>query len=58
MQDIRSSSSALGQSMKPSHKTWSSMQRYLPIRSGDGQENLSIPSSAGGHSEIENPIKI
>lgn len=32
------------------------MHRYLPVLSGDGQANLSIPSLAGGHSEIRNQI--
>lgn len=46
-----SSSSPLGQSMKPSQRTWSSIQRYRPVRSGVGHANLSMPSSsAGGHS--------
>lgn len=50
MQACLSSSSPVGQSMKPSHRTWSSMQWYLPILSAVGQANLSIPSSETGHS--------
>lgn len=50
MQDLRSSSSPSGQSMKPSHSTWSSMQRYRPCRSGVGHAKRSMPSIAVGHS--------
>lgn len=50
MQACLSSSSPVGQSIKPSHRTWSSMQWYLPILSAVGQANLSIPSSETGHS--------
>lgn len=50
MQACLSSSSPVGQSIKPSHRTWSSMQWYLPILSAVGQANLSIPSSDTGHS--------
>lgn len=36
--------------MNPSHRTCSSIHRYLPCLSGVGQANLSIPSIARGHS--------
>lgn len=51
-----SSSSPPGQSMKPSHSTWSSMQRYRPIRSLVGHANLSMPSSDSGHSATTNTV--
>lgn len=53
-----SSSSPPGQSINPSQRTWSSMHRYRPIRSGVGQAKRSIPSSAGGHSVIKQHLFI
>lgn len=53
MQACLSSSSPFGQSMKPSQRTWSSIHLYLPILSGVGHANRSIPSSAWGHSVKE-----
>jgi len=50
MHACRSSSAPSGQSMKPSHSTWSSIHRYRPCRSGVGHAKRSIPSVAGGHS--------
>lgn len=47
-----SSSSPFGQSMNPSHRTWSSMHLNRPSLSGVGQANRSNPSSVGGHSVI------